>query len=255
MKFGLLGKEISYSKSPAIFKHIKEHMEMTLTYDLFDIEKDEIKDYIEHLRKGNLDGLQVTKPFKEAVIQHCDKLTETAKKIGSVNTIYYRDHLVIGDNTDAYGFQQLLHQYAIDLNHKYVCIFGNGGASKAVYHVCENHQVTPTIFKRPNSLKEQISPLESHYEDDIILKCEVIIQATSHNFNETFIQRLKDLGCQPETIIDLMYHQQTNVMSLGKQAYDGKLMLMYQAIRSFELFTNQKMNHINSLVEKMKGVL
>ena len=52
-----------------------------------------------------------------------------------------------------------------------------------------------------------------------------------------------------------MYHQKTHVMSLGKHAYDGKLMLIFQAIQSFELFLNQKIKHVEILVEKMKGVL
>lgn len=255
MKFGLLGKDISYSKSPTIFKLIKDHSGIDLSYDLFDIGKDEINNYILLLKEGMLDGLQVTKPYKEVVMDFCDELTETAKKIGSVNTIYVRDQKVIGDNTDAYGFLQLLKHASVSLNHQHVCILGNGGAAKSVYHVCQNQHITPTIFKRSNSLKESISPIEKNYSDDALLKCNIIIQATSHDFDEAFISRLKDQGCQPEVVIDLMYHQKTHVMSLGKYAYDGKLMLIFQAIQSFELFLNQKIKHIEILIEKMKGVL
>jgi shikimate dehydrogenase len=255
MKFGLLGRDISYSQSPTIFRLIKEHSGIELSYDLFDIEKDEIKNYIQHLKEGTLDGLQVTKPYKEVVMEYCDELTETAKKIGSVNTIYLRHQKVIGDNTDAYGFLQLLNLSSINLNHQHVCIFGNGGAAKAVYHVCQNQHVIPTIFKRSNSLKEMISPIEFNYENDAILTCDIIIQATSYDFDEAFITNLKNRGCQPEVVIDLMYHQKTHVMSLGKHVFDGKLMLMYQAIRSFELFLNQKIKDVDKLVDQMKGVL
>lgn len=255
MKFGLLGKDISYSKSPTIFKLIKKHLSIDLSYDLFDIEQDEIKNYIQRLKEGSIDGLQVTKPYKEVVLDFCDELTETAKKIGSVNTIYVRHQKVIGDNTDAYGFLQLLKESSITLNHQHVCIFGNGGAAKAVYHVLQNQHITPTIFKRSTSLKEPISPFEFNYENDAIFKCDIIIQATSYNFEETFIINLIKRGCQPEVVIDLMYHQKTHVMSLSNHVYDGKLMLIYQAIRSFELFLDQKIKHVDILVEKMKGVL
>lgn len=255
MKFGLLGKDISYSQSPTIFKVIEKHSGINLSYDLFDVEKDELKNYIQRLKEGLLDGLQVTKPYKEEMLELCDELTETAKKIGSVNTIYVRHQKVIGDNTDAYGFLQLLKQTSVTLNNQQVCIFGNGGAAKAVYHVCQNQNILPIIFKRSQSLKDSISPIEMNYSDDAILSCDIIIQATSHDFDEAFISRLKDRGCQPEVVIDLMYHQKTHVMSLGKYAYDGKLMLIFQAVRSFELFLDQKIKHLDVLIEKMKGAL
>lgn len=255
MKFGLLGKDIGYSQSPKLFQLFKKHTGIDLTYVLFDIEKHEIKHYVHALKVGELDGLQVTKPYKEEVMAYCDVLTDTAKIIGSVNTIYIRNDVIIGDNTDAYGFEQLLLTQNIELKNKHVCIFGNGGAAKAVYYVCQKHAVMTTIIKRPNALKAPISPLEMYYDDVNIRQCEVIIQATSHDFTKTAILDLKALGCQPKIVIDLMYHKKTNVMTLGKEVYDGKLMLMYQAIQSFELFLNQKLEDVKVLIETMKGAL
>jgi shikimate dehydrogenase len=255
MKFGLLGKDIGYSQSPKLFQLFKNHTGIDLTYTLYDVEKHEIKPFIQALKVGELDGLQVTKPYKEAVMAYCDVFTDTAKKIGSVNTIYVREDLVIGDNTDAYGFEHLLLNQNIELKNKHVCIFGNGGASKAVFYVCQKQAVTPTIIKRSNSVKAPISPLEMYYDDSNIKQCEVIIQATSHDFTETAILDFKKRGCQPKIVIDLMYHKKTNVMTLGKEAYDGKLMLIYQAIQSFELFLNQKLEDAQSLIETMKGAL
>ncbi len=254
MMFGLLGKDISYSQSPKIFQVFQHYTKLDLSYSLFDVEKDQVKDYIEQLRKGYIQGLQVTKPYKEFVMSLCDELSETAKNIGSVNTIYVRDSKVIGDNTDAYGFQQLLADYEVTLLHKQVCILGNGGAAKSVYYVCKEHGVEPMIFKRDTSQQDPITDKEFNYEDTLITQCQVIIQATSHDFDEALISKWKSLGCQPEVVIDLIYHKRTSVLSLSDRSYNGKLMLIYQAMKSFELFINKPLNHQDLIIEQLKGV-
>ena len=254
MIFGLLGQDISYSQSPKIFEVFQHYTKLDLTYALFDVEKDKVKDYIDQLRKGNLQGLQVTKPYKEFVMSLCDVLSETAKNIGSVNTIYMRENKVIGDNTDAYGFNKLLAYYDISLKHQQVCILGNGGAAKSVYDVCKHHGVEPMIFKRDNSNKQPIMHKEFNYEDMHIKQCQVMIQATSQDFDEALISKWKSLGCQPEVVIDLIYHKRTSVLSLSDRAFNGKLMLIYQAMKSFELFIKQPLKHQDLIMEQLKGV-
>lgn len=255
MRLGLLGKDISYSQSPKLFHHLKTYTGMDLTYELFDVSQNDVKNYIQALKEHRLDGLQVTKPYKTFVVSFCDALTEAAKQIGSVNTLYVRNQQIIGDNTDAYGFEQLLNASEISIQNKTVCIFGNGGAAKAVYHVLENKKISPVVYKRTQALHEKQFPIERNYEDASIRECQIIIQATSHDFDQADILHFQSLGCQPEMVIELMYHKKTNIMHLGHRSMDGKWMLIYQAIRSFEKFSNQTLQQVSTIAEMLKGVL
>jgi shikimate dehydrogenase len=255
MMFGLLGKDIAYSQSPMIFEQFQKHTGHPLTYQLFDVEPHEISRYIEMLKNGKIQGLQVTKPYKEEVIKYCDSLSETAQHIGSVNTIYTRNGKIIGDNTDAYGFEALLSSHQVTLNHKNICMFGNGGAAKSVYYVLKKQGIEPRIFKRASSHRKSIALHEYTYEDSSIQSCEVIIQTTSHDFDHHSIQQLKAMSCQPKIVIDLIYYKKTALMSLAESSYEGVLMLIHQAIKSFELFTGFTMQHKSEIIETLKGMM
>lgn len=253
--FGLLGKDIAYSQSPKIFKQFPLHTGQELSYQLFDVDPHEISKYVEMLRNGEIQGLQVTKPYKEFVIDYCDMLSLTAQKIGSVNTIYLRNGKIIGDNTDAYGFEALLARHQITLKNKNICMFGNGGAAKSVYHVLKKQGIEPLIFKRESSKRAPISKYEYTYEDSNIQSCDIIIQTTSHDFDQHHLQQLKDMSCQPKMVIDLIYYKKTALMSIAELSYDGLMMLIYQAIKSYELFTGETMDQSLELIETLKGVL
>jgi len=77
---GLLGRHISYSKSPVLHHTIGQFLNIELSYDLFDVEEEDISAYISMLRSGKLNGLNVTIPYKQAIISHVDELTPSAKK-------------------------------------------------------------------------------------------------------------------------------------------------------------------------------
>ncbi len=255
MTFGLLGKDIAYSQSPKIFKQIQLHTGHDLNYQLFDVEPHEISNYMEMLKNGEIQGLQVTKPYKELVIDHCDMLSPSAQKIGSVNTMYLRNGKIIGDNTDAYGFEALLASHHIILKNKNICMFGNGGAAKSVYYVLKKQGIEPLIFKRASSKRATISKNEHTYEDSNIQSCDIIIQTTSHDFDQNHLQQLKDMSCQPKMVIDLIYYKKTALMSIAELSYDGIMMLIHQAIRSYELFTGETMDQASELIKTIKGVL
>jgi shikimate dehydrogenase len=88
MKCGLLGKNISYSKSPTLHQTIGRFLKLPISYELFDISEKEIPKFISMIRSGKLQGLNVTIPYKQKVMAHCDELTPAAKKIQAVNCIY-----------------------------------------------------------------------------------------------------------------------------------------------------------------------
>ena len=131
-KYGLVGKDISYSFSKKHFteKFTAYHFD-NCEYLNFDLSS--IKEFPEIFAKNKgMKGLNVTIPYKEEVIPYLDSLSKNAKKIGSVNTIVInKQKKLIGYNTDFYGFKKSL-KPLLESHHTKALILGTGGASKGI---------------------------------------------------------------------------------------------------------------------------
>lgn len=130
-KFGLIGKNISYSFSKSYFTKKFEKKGLQHSYENFDISTIECLTSIIS-ENNNLKGLNVTIPYKEEVIPYLDGLDVTAKAIGAVNVIkILENNKLIGYNSDHFGFQDSLNKF-LPLQQKTALILGTGGASKAI---------------------------------------------------------------------------------------------------------------------------
>lgn len=119
MHCGLLGQKLSHSYSPAIHSMLGDY-----EYKLYETEPENVETF---LRKGDFDALNVTIPYKKCAAAICDELSETARAIGSVNTIVRRaDGTLYGDNTDVYGFEELLRRAVFSPRAKKVLVLGSG---------------------------------------------------------------------------------------------------------------------------------
>jgi len=159
---GLLGQTLKHSYSPAIH----QAMGGDYSYALFEVEPDHLAEFLE---KGDWDGLNVTIPYKQAVIPFCADLSPTAKAIGSVNTILRRpDGSLYGDNTDAAGFRAMLHQSGIAVTGKKVLVLGGGGSSLTVCHVLREEGAGEiTVISRRGS--ETYETLDRHGDAQVIV--------------------------------------------------------------------------------------
>ena len=138
MHCGLLGQKLSHSYSPAIHSMLGDY-----EYKLYETEPENVETF---LRKGGFDALNVTIPYKKCAAAICDELSETARAIGSVNTIVRRaDGTLYGDNTDVYGFEELLRRAVFSPRAKKVLVLGSGGASAAVVYALEKQQAREIV--------------------------------------------------------------------------------------------------------------
>ena len=158
--YGLLGLKLSHSFSQKYFEEKFKNLNLSHhSYLNFEIEN--INDLKEILENNNsLQGLNVTIPYKESVINYLDELSEEAKEIGAVNAIkIIRDHNKIylkGYNTDAFGFAQSIKPF-LDINHQRALILGNGGAAKAVKYVLTKLGIDYVVVSRnPDKTKNEI---------------------------------------------------------------------------------------------------
>ena len=152
--FGLIGKNISYSFSRGYFSKKFDALGLgDYTYENFDIQdSSELKTV---LSKPEINGLNVTIPYKEAIIPYLDELNEEAKSIGAVNTIKFSKTGTVGYNTDAYGFEKSIVPL-LKSHHKNAMILGTGGASKAIVYVLDQLGISHQYVSR-NPTKNQLN--------------------------------------------------------------------------------------------------
>ena len=130
MRCGLIGEKLGHSHSKTLHGLLADYR-----YDLIELAPEELGPF---LKKGEFDGLNVTIPYKQAVIPYLRELSPTARAIGSVNTIVRRpDGTLFGDNTDAYGLGVITGRAGMAFAGTKTLILGSGGTSKTARHVVE----------------------------------------------------------------------------------------------------------------------
>lgn len=152
-KFGLIGKNISYSFSKKYFRQkFSDPLFEDATYENFDI--DSITEFPEILQKNpDLKGLNVTIPYKEAIIPYLDSLSDKAYRIGAVNVIRFtKKGNLKGYNSDWYGFKKSLAPL-LQPHHQKALILGTGGAAKAVAFALDELNIYYAFVSREKSEK------------------------------------------------------------------------------------------------------
>ena len=241
LKFGLVGRDISYSFSRGYFADKFKSENLPYTYVNFDLKSiDELDDIIKNT--PDLKGLNVTIPYKEEVMPILDNLNKRAKKIGAVNTIRItRYQKLIGYNTDFYGFKNSLKPH-LKKCHKTALILGTGGASKAIAYALKKLKIDYDYVSR--SEKEGVKFLYSDLTDEIISSYHIIINCTPIG---TFpnVNECPDIPYEAITdkhiLYDLIYNpEQTKFLSCGDMkgatTINGLEMLRLQAEKSWEIW-------------------
>ncbi len=161
--YGLLGRKLGHSYSALI------HPQLGCgNYRLIELEPEELEGF---LRSEDLGGVNVTIPYKVAVMPLCDRLSPEALAIGSVNTIVRgADGLLTGYNTDAAGLEYTIRRAGISIEDKKVLIFGSGGASLAAKYVCAKMDAREVLVIS-RSGEYNYSNLEMNADADILINC------------------------------------------------------------------------------------
>ena len=160
-KYGLLGRKLLHSLSPEIRRELGNNR-----YDLFQLEPNELDAFFE---KRDFAGINVTFPYKKDVMKYCDVITESAKKIGSVDTIVVdEDGKLIGDNSEYFGFCFMINKCGIDVSGKNVIVFGTGSDSLTVQAVIKDLGAKNIVTVSRQEIEES-EDFYNHEEVDIII--------------------------------------------------------------------------------------
>jgi shikimate dehydrogenase len=239
-KFGLVGKDISYSFSKGYFTQLFKQQGLAgYSYENFDLQNiTDLPKIIEQTQ--GLEGLNVTIPYKEAVLPYLDAIDDEAAQIGAVNTIKCTRDGLIGYNTDIYGFRKSLEPFLKE-HHKKALILGTGGASKAVAYVLTTLGITFQFVSR-NPAKNQwaygdLGP-KSMEQHTIIINCTPL--GTFPN-----IEKKPDIPYEELTsrhlLFDLIYNPEKSAFlregeHRGATISNGLAMLQLQADKSWDIW-------------------
>lgn len=248
MRCGLLGRKLGHSYSPQIHAMLGNY-----EYLLYEKEPEALGDF---LRSGEFDGLNVTIPYKKSVIPFCAELSETAREIGSVNTLLRRaDGTLYGDNTDAFGFESTLRHSKIAVDGRKALVLGSGGASVTACAVLKKLGAREvTVISRTG---------ENNYGNlSVHADAEIIVNTTPVGMYPQNGEKAVDLRLFPRCcgVLDVIYNPARTALvlqaeELGIPYAGGLLMLVAQAKRSSELFTgstiaDSEIAHIEAALQR-----
>ena len=164
--YGLLGYPVRHSKSPDMHNAAFSSLGIDAVYLCFEVKPEELKSAIAGIRGLGISGVNVTIPHKQAVIKYLDEITEVARRIGAVNTIFRRGDKLIGTNTDAEGFiRDLRDTCRFSAKNKQCIVIGAGGGARAVCFGLADAGAK-TIFvkdKTVSKAKRLVSDLKKEY--------------------------------------------------------------------------------------------
>ena len=120
--FAVIGDPIKHSLSPVLHNWVFKSLNIDATYSKLHVTQNKLPDCINEVRKGKLEGLNITIPHKTSIIEYMDEVNPRAKSIGAINVVLFHNDKVIGNNTDWYGFVLALKNNRIDVNKKEVIL-------------------------------------------------------------------------------------------------------------------------------------
>ena len=132
----LLGNPTEHSLSPLIHNSLAEAIKTDMAYTTFCVENDRLGEAVAGAYALGIKGMNVTVPYKEAVMEHLVGVDPIAKAIGAVNTLVRTDGGYYGYNTDILGFIRELNEFGFDIKDRDVVIFGAGGVARAICFAC-----------------------------------------------------------------------------------------------------------------------
>lgn len=208
MKFGLLGRTLGHSFSPRIHNALGN-----TNYELFEREPSQLQEFF---ADQELQGINITFPYKVNALEACDVVDPRAERIGCVNTMVRKDGKWHGYNTDYDGFVFTLEHAGINVSGKECIILGDG-ASSATVHVALEHLGAKSITHLSRKTAPLYTDAPNYYETaQIIINCTPIGMYPHNPANLIDIMQFSKL----EGVVDLIYNPRRTVLLLQAEMMD-----------------------------------
>ncbi len=236
MKCGLIGEKLGHSFSKEIHQKIGGY-----EYELIELAPDELEGFI---LSREFDGLNVTIPYKQTVMDYLDEISDLAREAGAVNTVVNKGGKLYGYNTDCGGMKMLIERMGIELSGKKAFIAGSGGTSRTAAAVCRSLGASE-IVRASRSGRNGAKTYEEAYS--LWSDAALLINTTPAGMYPDTDGMPFDISRfdHPEGLLDVIYNPLNtrliqDARSKGIRAENGLYMLVGQAVLSSELFTGKK---------------
>ncbi|MBC8215165.1 MAG: shikimate dehydrogenase [Candidatus Marinimicrobia bacterium] len=258
--FAVIGNPIVHSLSPAMYAKVFCDFGLNADHQALQVRHDSLSELMLTMRNGDIDGLNVTIPYKQAVIQFLDEIDEYAKDIGAVNCISAKNGKLKGYNTDWIGFIQSLKQLnIINIPNRHFVVVGAGGAASAVvYGLVQKKAKSIFIINRTEtkaiSLKNRFADADiqvMQWENipNNILNSAIIVNGTSvgmsPNINQCPVP--KDYIKSGQIAVDIIYSplwtQFRKLYSeIGGKSISGMPMLVLQGLAAMDIWYDKPLS-------------
>jgi shikimate dehydrogenase len=245
-KYLVIGNPIEHSLSPKLHNFWIKVNNLDAIYEKKKLNKNELASLILEVKKKNIHGINVTVPFKKAVIPYLDKLTFESENTQSVNTIHLEDNKLIGHNTDIEGFERSINDLKLDLMNKKALVLGAGGVVPSIIFALNKMKVSEVIIS--NRTKSKAESLKDLFKNIKIVEWgeipefDIIINATSVGLKngDKINLDISKIG-KNKFFYDVIYKpSETNFLKTGKKlgnrTENGKMMFIYQAQGAFKMW-------------------
>ena len=245
-KYFVIGNPINHSLSPKLQNYWIKSNNISAIYEKKKLNDNELENFILKIRHKEINGINVTVPFKKKVIPYLDQLSFEAKNTQSVNTIYLDNNKLVGHNTDIEGFELSLKNLKFDLLNKEILILGAGGVVPSIIFALKKMKVSKITLS--NRSKYKAENLKKLFNDlkivdwGKLVNFDMIINATSIGLNKDDKIKLNfsEIG-ENKFFYDVIYNPlETAFLKDGKKmghfTENGKMMFIYQASAAFKIW-------------------
>ena len=245
-KYLVIGNPIEHSLSPKLHNFWIKKYNVNGVYEKKKVEDNDLKNLILKIKIKEISGMNVTVPFKNKIIPYLDQLSIEAEKTQSVNTIYLKNDLIIGHNTDISGFELSIKKIKYNIKDKKILILGAGGVVPSIIEAL--NRMKPSQIYVCNRTKEKAVKLKELFEKINIIdwgeipSFDMIINATSLGLKKDDVINLDFSNVDKNKFFyDVIYNpKQTNFLKtakkLGCENENGRMMFIFQALEAFKIW-------------------
>ncbi len=262
----VVAKPIKHSISPFIHNLAFDRTGINGVYLAWEIAEEDLAVTMDNIKRYDMYGVNISMPYKQAVIPHLDQLTKSAQLIGAVNTVIPRDGRLIGHNTDGIGFFKSLDKLAgFQVQGKVMTILGGGGAATAIIaqaaldgaakifvfsrsQSIDRHAATAKKISLETQVPIEVLPLEdSDLLQEKIFQSRLLVNGTSVGMDgQTLLIDEETILPQHLLVVDVIYQPfETPFLNFAKQqgakTVNGLGMLLFQAAEAFQIWTGKEM--------------
>ncbi|NDV24112.1 shikimate dehydrogenase [Desulfovibrio sp. JC022] len=251
--FGIIGHPLGHTMSPLLHNWGFSEHKIPAVYMAWPTEPEKVENFMQTFRNLPISGISVTIPHKLSVMNYIDQLTERAKSVGAVNTLYWKGDKIVGDNTDAAGVSEPLRPYSDQI--KTALLIGAGGAARAAITGLQLLGINEIFIT--NRTKSKADDLAAEFKISVLdwdtrgdQHFDLIVNSTSLGMSGEFQEinpMIMDNQDANTIVFDLVYNPIETVFvkeakAKGCTVIHGIEMFVHQGMEQFRLWTGKKLD-------------